>query len=131
MMHFELMIEFSVYAKSYNSYGGHSSLSMIGSFLLMEAPEFGDAVKEITVTHHFAHSGLAKKSLEKLLEMHNSHRATLPKITFRRAKGQIDIHIASEVMDGRDWKPSLPLSLPLFVKGVDEVIKAMSLISCG
>lgn len=115
-------------AKSYNCYGGHTTLSPVGQFLLQDAPEFGDAIKEITVTLNFPSSGSAQETLEQLLDRHNSHRATLPKITYRRAKGQVEIELASDFMDGRDWKPSPRLSLPLFARGVDEVIHALSLM---
>jgi uncharacterized protein YfeS len=122
-------MEFYVMAKSYNCYGGHTTLSPIGQFLLQDAPDFGDAINEITVTLHFPSSGPAKKTLEQLLDRHNNHRATLPKITYRRAKGKVEIDVASDLMDGRDWKPSPRLSLPLFARGVDEVIHALSLMS--
>lgn len=121
-------MDFYVMAKSYNRYGGHSTLSPIGDFLLIGADSFGDAIKELTVTLHFPDSSLPKKTLEQLLVQHNSYRSSLPKITYRRAKGKIEIDIASEVMDGRDWLPSPRLSLPLFERGVGEVIHALSLM---
>jgi len=121
-------MEFYVMAKSYNCYGGHTTLSPIGNFLLREAPEFGDAIREITVTLHFPDSGPPKKTLEQLLDRHNSHRATLPKITYRRAKRKVEIDVASELLDGRDWKPSPRLSLPLFAQGVGEIVRALSLM---
>jgi uncharacterized protein YfeS len=121
-------MEFYVMAKSYNCYGGHTTLSPIGQFLLRGAPDFGNAINEITVTLHFPSSGPAKKTLEQLLDRHNSHRASLPKITYRRVKGKVEIDVASDLMDGRDWKPSPRLSLPLFARGVDEVIHALSLM---
>ena len=115
-------------AKTYDCYGGHPTLSTIGQFLLRDAPDFGDAIKEIEITLHFPCAGPAKKTLEQLLEWHNSNRANLPKITYRRKKGMVDIHIASELMDGRDWRRSPTLSLSLFERGVGEVIHALSLI---
>lgn len=121
-------MEFYVMAKSYNCYGGHTTLSPIGDFLLRECPDLGDAIAEITVTLHFPSSGPPKKTLEDLLIRHNSHRATLPRITYRRAKRKVEIDIASQLMDGRDWRPSPRLSLPLFERGVDEIIGALSLI---
>lgn len=121
-------MKFYVMAKSYNSYGGHTTLSPIGDFLLQGASDFGDAITEITVTLHFSDSGPPKKSLEQLFERHLIHRATLPKVTFQRAKKKVEIAIASDVMDGRDWKPSPRLSLPLFERGVAEVVESLSLL---
>lgn len=121
-------MDFYVMAKSYNCYGGHTTLSPIGNFLLMGAGNFGDAVREVTVTLHFRDSGPARKTLEQLLEGHNRHRSTLPKVVYRRTKGQVSIDIASELMDGRQWKPSPRLSLPLFERGVDEIVQALALM---
>ncbi|UQV43793.1 hypothetical protein KIV45_17915 [Janthinobacterium lividum] len=121
-------MDFRVIAKSYNSYGGHTTLSPIGDFLLAGGGSFGDAIKEISITLHFRDSGPAKKTLESLLETHNNFRLTLPKVTYRRAKSKVEIVIASELMEGRDWTHSSTLSLPLFKAGVDEVINALGLL---
>lgn len=115
-------------AKSYNCYGGHTTLSPIGDFLLRDAPDLGDAIAEIAVTLHFPLSGPPKKTLEDLLKRYANYRATLPKITYRRDKRKVEINVASELMDGRDWEPSSRLSLPLFKRGVDEVIQALVLM---
>lgn len=121
-------MDFYVMAKSYNRYGGHTTLSPIGDFLLMGGSSFGDAIKEITVTLYFKDSGPARKTLETLLERHISYRSTLPKITYRRAKFRVEIDIASDLIDGQDWKPSPILSLSLFHRGVDEIIQALGLL---
>ncbi len=121
-------MNFYVMTKSYNCYGGHTTLSHIGDFLLRGASDFGDAVKEITVTLHFPHTGPPKKTLERLLDRHNSHRATLPKITYRRATGKIEIDIASDLIDSCDRRHSPQFSLPLFTGGVEEVLCALSLM---
>jgi len=122
-------MDFYVMVKSHDCYGGHTTLSPIGRFLLKGGDQFGDAIREIVVTLHLRDSGPARKTLEPLLERHNQYRATLPKITFRRAKGKLEIDVASELMDGREWIPSPKLSLPLFIRGVDEVVQAMGLMS--
>src|SRR5688572_29097834 len=58
-----------VMAKSYNCYGGHMSLSSIGDFLLMGAPDFGDAVRELTVTLCFYDPGPPRGTLESLFKL--------------------------------------------------------------
>lgn len=114
--------------KSYNRYGYHTTLSPLGLFLIQDAPGFGEAIVEITATLHFPCSGPALSTLESLLDSYNSLRATLPKVTFRRAKKKIAIDVASDLMDARDWKPAPRLSLPLFERGLDEVLEALPLI---
>jgi len=121
-------MEFYVSVSSYNCYGGHTTLSKIGHFLLMDAIDFGDAVRELNITLHLKTSGPAKKTLESLRETHAAHRATLPKITYYRAKGRIELSIASEAMDGDEWERSPRLSLPLFLRGLDEVIRSLILL---
>lgn len=121
-------MDFYVMAKSHNRYGGHTTLSPIGNFLLMGGNGFGDAVKELTITLHLPDYGPAKRTLEELLERHNSYRSALPKITYRKKTGKVEIAIASEVMDARDWKPSPRLSLPLFERAVDEIVGALPLM---
>ena len=121
-------MEFHVMAKSYNCYGGHTTLSLIGSFLMMGCEDFGDALEEITVTLNLPSAGPPKKTLEHLFERHYHYCQTLPKITFRRAKGKIDIEVVSDLMEGRSWKPSPEVSLPQFQKGCEEVIQALSLL---
>jgi len=122
-------MNFYVMVKSHDCYGNHTTLSPIGSFLLKDGDKFGEAVREIVVTLYLRDSGPARKTLKPLLEMHNQYRATLPKITFRRAMGKLEIDLASELMDGREWEPSPRLSLPLFSRGVDEVVHALGLMS--
>lgn len=121
-------MDFYVMAKSYNCYGSHTTLSPIGNFLLAGGGSFGGAIKEMTVTLHFRDSGPAMTTLEFLMEAHNNFRSTLPKLTYRRAKGKVEIHIASELMEGCDRTYSPTLSLPLFKAGVDEVINALQLL---
>lgn len=117
-----------ILAKSYDTHGAHSTLSPIGDFLLTDAPNFGDAVEEITITLCFHDSGPAKRGLQGLLKLHQAYRASLPKVTFRKSKRLFEIEIASELMDGRDWKSAEKISLPLFQAGVEEVCHALQLI---
>lgn len=115
-------------AKTYDRYGGHNSLSRIGDFLLLGAIDFGDGIKELTITFYFPDSGPAKRTLEQLFEKYNNYRSGLPRIAYRRSSGKLEIEIASEIMDARDWKHSTRLSLPLFERGIEEVIGALPLI---
>ncbi len=122
------MIKFYIMSKTYNCYGGHTTLSLISDFLLKDAPHFGDAIKEITLTFHFPNAGLPRKTLESLYEDHDNFRSNLPKIVYRRSSGKLVIDVSSELLDSSKWKASSRLSLPLFVSGVEEVITALSLI---
>lgn len=117
-----------VMACTYNCYGGHPTLSLLGDFLLLDAPDFGDAIKEIELILRFADSGPPERTLEGMYESFHANQATMPLVTYRRSKGRMEIAVASSVMDGRDWKASRELSLELFKRGFDEVIQALSLM---
>ena len=121
-------MQFYVMARTYNTYGGHSTLSLISGFLLGDAGDFGSAVSELTVTFHFPHTGQALSSLEQLYADFHANRQSLPKVVFRRKRGQASIDIASELLDGKDWEQRRGLSLPLFKAGVAETIAALELL---
>jgi uncharacterized protein YfeS len=121
-------MKFYVYAKSYDSWGGNPHLSLIGDFLLQRAPHFGDAINEINVTLVLPDRGPPKKTLGSLFETHHRYRSTLPKVTFHRMKRRVEIAIASESMDGRDWKFTPCTDLAIFSCGVEEVVAGLGLL---
>lgn len=121
-------MDFYVMARTYNTYGGHSTLSLISDFLLGDADDFGSAVTELTVTFHFPQSGPASRTLEQMHADFHANRHGLPKVVFRRKRGQAAIDVASELLDGKEWKQERGLSLPLFKAGVAETIAALGLL---
>ena len=121
-------MQFYVMARTYNTYGGHPTLSLISDFLLGDLDNFGSAVTELTVTFHFPHTGQARRTLEEMFASFHTHRRTLPKVVFRRKRGQAAIDIASELLDGKDWDQKRGLSLPLFKAGVAETVVALGLL---
>jgi uncharacterized protein YfeS len=121
-------MQFYVMARTYNTYGGHSTLSLISDFLLRDAGDLGPAVTELTVTFHFPHSGQARHTLEQMFADFHANRQSLPKLVFRRQRGQAAIDIASELLDGKDWEQKRGLSLPLFKAGVAETVAALGLL---
>jgi len=121
-------IEFYLMARTYNIYGGHSTLSLIPGFLLTDAPDFGKAVSELTVTFHFPTSGPPRKSLEQLYANFHANRTTLPKVVFQRSREKASIDVASDLLDGSDWETRRGLSLPLFTAGIKETLVALQLL---
>lgn len=121
-------LEFYVMARTYNSYGGHSTLSMIPGFLLTDAPDFGRAISELTVTFHFPTSGPPRKTLEQHYANFHANRLELPKVVFRRSREKASIDVASKLMDGSDWETRRGLSLPLFTAAVKETVAALPLL---
>lgn len=122
------MREFSLALKAYDSYGGHSTLSLIPEFFLLDAPDFGAAISELSLTFCLTTTSPPKKTLEQSYAQHQSYLSSLPKIVFRRQKGQMTITVASDLMDSKDWVPSRLVSLPLFTRGIDEALSALALM---
>ena len=121
-------MQFHVMACTYNTLGGHSTLSLISGFLLVDADDFGSAVSELTVAFHFPHTGQPLSTLEQMFADYHVYRQSLPKVVFRRKRGQASIDIASELLDGKDWEQTRGLSVPLFRAGVAETIAALELL---
>jgi uncharacterized protein YfeS len=121
-------MRFHVMIRTYNSWGGHLTLSLIPEFLLRDAGEWGAAVSELTINFHFATSGPPLRTLEDMFADFHKRRLSLPKVRFNRKKGGVVIDIASELANGEDLKGRQELSLPLFKAGVSETLAALALL---
>jgi len=121
-------MEFDLMARAYDTYGGLPVFSLVPDFLLEGSKGFGDGIRELTLTLHFATRGPARKTLERIYENFHRNRLTLPGVVFRRKRGQMAIDVSSDLIDGRDWKTSLKLSLPLFAATVAETVEALHLM---
>jgi uncharacterized protein YfeS len=121
-------MQFYVMAHTYNTYGGHPTLSLISDFLLGDTDDFGSAVSVLTVNFHFPHTGQPRRSLEQEFADFHTNRQSLPKVVFRRNRGHLSIDIASELLDGEDWEQKRGSSLALFNTGVAETIAALELL---
>jgi uncharacterized protein YfeS len=121
-------MQFSVLARTYNTYGGHSTLSLVPDLLIGNKGDFGAAVSELTVNFHFPDSGPPRPTLESMYAAFHANRLTLPKVVFRRKNDQAEIHIASELLDGKNWDSSRGLSLPLLKAAAAETVAALPLL---
>jgi uncharacterized protein YfeS len=133
-------MKFFVNACTYTVCGEHETLSRITEWLLLEAENFGSAISVLTVTFHFPTSGRPRPSLKQDYIRFNKERLTLPKVVFRRNLGRVAIHIAGELVDGRDMEKFLEavdrqpeglrprLSGRLFAAGVAEMNGALTLL---
>jgi uncharacterized protein YfeS len=121
-------LEFYVMACSYNTYGGHATLSLIGDFIVADAPEFGTGVTELTVHFNFPHSGPPRSTLERDYDKFHANLRTLPKVVFRRKRGKAVIDIASQLLDGKDLEWPTKLSVSLFRGGFEETVAALNLL---
>src|SRR4051812_20266246 len=95
-------LEFYLTSRTYNSYGGHTTLSLIPGLILDEVPTFGPAISELTLAFHFPTSGPPRDSLEQLYTSFHADRLKLPKVVFRRSRQKVSIDVASNLIDGSD-----------------------------
>jgi uncharacterized protein YfeS len=121
-------LEFYVMARTYNTYGGHQTLSLIPGFILTDAPMFGTAVNELTVTFHFSHRGPPRSSLEQLFADFHANRRKLPKVVFRRSRQKAAVDVASDLVDGKDWETHRAIPASLFRSGFAEAVAALALL---
>lgn len=121
-------MEISVYFSTYNAHGGHNTLTLIGDYLLLGDPMFGDAIAEIEVIMHFRSDDSPRKTLEAMYDSFHARLAELPKITFRRKKKEVEISFHSTLLTARELERSRELSLDLFRDGCREVVENLKLL---
>jgi uncharacterized protein YfeS len=121
-------LEFYLMTRTYNTYGGHSTLSLIPDILLADAPMFGSAIKELTITFNFPTSGPPRKSLDQIYARFHSNILTLPKVVFRRNREQASIDVASNLIDGDERKFRGCVSASLLKAGYVETVAALRLL---
>jgi uncharacterized protein YfeS len=122
-------MEFNVRVQTYNSHGGHRTLSLIPELLLRGSADFGSALTDITVTLHFPASRSPRSSLENLFQNHRKYMQLLPKVVFQRKRAKASIDVASELLDASDSKIFERLSVELLADGAREVVAALTLLS--
>ncbi|GFE88609.1 hypothetical protein GCM10011488_35630 [Steroidobacter agaridevorans] len=122
-------MDLCVMFRTYDGGGYNLTLSAVGDFLVQGAPDFGPAVKQIEVTLFLRHTSAPRATLGGDLKEHRQLRATLPKTVYRRAKGKVEIDVASGLLSKDVWARKPRPSLPMFVRAIDEVTSALSLLS--
>lgn len=122
-------MEIWINVHTYNTYGGQSSLSLVGSFLEFGLPSFGDAVTELDVHVYFASHAEPLPTLESLHDRYAQFITTLPSAKFYRTKGKLELNYLSRLGDSQLVTGFGPPRLELFTNGAREFgeeIKAIS-----
>ncbi|MDY0282482.1 MAG: hypothetical protein RBR35_18195 [Salinivirgaceae bacterium] len=114
-------MDIDVLTHCYNRFGGHATLSLVGSFLSKGAPDFGPAVIEIELHPYFRSTLPAKKTLEDIYIRHHSTMEELPKLRFLRKKQRITIEFSSEIATAEEIIKFGPPQLQLFLDFYSEV----------
>ena len=117
-----------VFTKTYNSYGGDSSLSLIGRYLQSDLPALGDSIREIEITVCFRNSGRPKATLELMHERFAEFVCTLPATRFLRKKGRFELVYLSNLGDASLVEGFGPPRLALFVEGARELATQLTIL---
>jgi uncharacterized protein YfeS len=117
-------MEIIVLINTYNTYGGHSSISLVGEFFELGIPEFGDAIKELVV-HVYFKGGRAKKTLETLFEKYHRYIEGLPNSIFHRKKNRFELSYLSSLGDSSIVSEFGPPKIDLFVDSAKEIASVL------
>lgn len=121
-------MELSVYFRTYNSFGGHATLILIGEYLLLDAPAFGDALAELEIIMCFRSDGPPRKSLETIYDNFHAGLDRLPTVTYRRKTRKAEITFCSDLLTARGVTRSQQLSHALFCDACTEVVEHIKLL---
>ena len=121
-------MEIWVNIHTYNTYGGHSSLSLVGEFFRMDLPDLGEAVRELDINVYFRSDKGPQKRLESLYKQYHDFIEGLPSSRFFRKKGKIEINFLSRLGSSDIVSGYGPPKLELFRKGAHEIAGELSVI---
>jgi uncharacterized protein YfeS len=121
-------MDVSVYARTYNSYGGSTIFSPIGDLLYVRLGEYGEAINEIEMTmclRNSRHNPLP--TLESMFEQYHKYIKTLPKITFRRKRKLVEMQVLCRSLAAEDNKRS-QVSVEKCNRAMIDVMTALPLL---
>ena len=112
---------------TYNTYGGNTSISLVGHFFELGIPDFGEAIKELEV-HVYFKGGAPKESLESLFKRYHGFIENLPSTKFYRKKSRFEINFLSELGGSEVVSGYGPAKYGLFKDSAVEVASAISVL---
>src|SRR5947209_14308818 len=93
-------MEINILFVTYDSAGGHETLSHAGDFLLLDAPKsFGSAVRTIEMYPRLEHTGPPRKTLGNKLRSYRKELKALPQV-WRQGHGRFTILYLSKLGSG-------------------------------
>ena len=115
-------MEILVTIRTYDSYGGHATISLAGGYLQASLPDLGDAIEEVDVTVCFRNGRQPRPSLEASHARHAEFVQTLPQSRFLRKKRKLTLTYLSELGDDRLVTDFNPPVLDLFRRATTELV---------
>lgn len=111
---------------TYNTYGGHATISLVGQYLQLDLPSLGSGLKEIDVHVYFQNAGEPKSTLESLFDRYAGFIKGLPSLKFFRKKGRIEVSFLSELGTADIVSGYSPPRFELFVASAREIVQHVS-----
>ena len=121
-------LRLTVSKRTYASFGGDSSLSLIGRYLQSNLPRLGDGIREIEITVCFRNSGPPRATLESMHARFAEFVRTLPTTRFLRKKGRFELVYLSNLGDASLVEGFGPPRLQLFVDGARELATQLTIL---
>lgn len=106
---------------TYDTCGGHATLSLIGRYFQSGLPPLGAAIKEIDIHVHYKSSAGPKATLESMYTKYDRFPEGLPTSKYFREKAKVEISFISK-LGGSDVVAGYgPPKLDLFLAGAREI----------
>lgn len=125
------MIEFLCSKNTYNRSGHSPIFSPIASLLLVRTRHhaFGTAIREIRITANLrSRERKPLETLEALFDHYHEYIKSLPAITFRRKRQQLELHFLSDQFCDEDDRDVTECEFETLNTGAREVAEALKLI---
>lgn len=120
-------MEILVSIHTYNTYGGHSTLTLVGKYLELGAPDFGEAIETLDIHVYFS-GGKISRHLESLSDQYHSYLAELPSTNFYRKKAKFELNFVSDLGSADLVSGYGPPDLTLFTSSVKEVASSLQIL---
>ena len=118
--------------RTYNSFGGHKSISIVADILTMDKLDFGGAIDELEITLHFTQDGPPRKSLEQSYYNFHENLKSLPKCTFYRKKKRLTLEIVGTFTTGleirKESKPPIVINPEWAESSLKDIIQNIIVI---
>lgn len=110
--------------RTYGSFGGQRSLTLIGNYLETQAPK-DLSVDALEVNIYFRSEGPPRKTLESLYREFHQRLSDLPIFQYKKKKRSVRLEYLSQLGSAETIAEDRELVYDVFVGGFDEFLKAL------
>lgn len=125
-------MEILVFLRTYNSFGGHPVISLIGGYLELDMPDFGSALEQIEVYIALKTDTWETPSLQSLHEDFHKNIGQFSGIKFFRTKKRLELRYVGRAngddIEANEWRTDDPNTCSLFQSSTIELVQKLELI---